>query len=134
MALQASTSHSPIKSCETTYDLDTMDFDDPDAHDEPFGQFSLPFWKEIELLGHQNDLPFLDDLVSPDLTHDTLGGLFMDSLKGAAVAGYESSEDNSEELLKRLQESEELNREQECWKAIGNYCVHVFCNFYSISS
>jgi hypothetical protein len=101
----------------TTYDIDDMHSNLPES-------FSLPSWREISLPGHDSlslDAPGNLDLDGQ--SRDTLG----DALDGDC----ESSEDDSEEILERLQESEQLSREDEARMAIGDVTSNILVKVFA---
>jgi hypothetical protein len=102
-------------------------FDASNTYSNLLETLSLPSWREIGLPGHERySLDDTDDLDgSPsDLDclmtrRDTLGDDTVDQ-------EYESSEDDSDAILDRLQESERLSGEDEARDATGNFkCSYV---------
>ena len=110
----------PPESHQTSYNVEST-FDVPNTHSSSLEGFSLPSWQEIGLPGHDNLLFSLGDAENSDVLPGNLDRLSMDNVGDLLDQGYESSEDNSEELLERLQESERLSREIEGRKALGKF-------------
>jgi hypothetical protein len=120
-------SHSPVAPSEPVnvrhlpeshQNADESTFDASNAHSNSLEGFLLPSWQEIDLPGHDNILFSLEDAGNSDVSPGHPGYLSVDNVRELLDQGYESSEDNSEELLERLQESERLSREIEGRKAI----------------
>jgi len=114
----------------TTYDIDESVFDASNTHSTSFelGGFSFPSWRETGLPGHENL-----SLDNANAQHGSLGHLdylSRDALEGDMVDRvYESSEDDSEDILERLQESEWLSREDEARNMIGDFKCSCILDF-----
>ena len=107
-------------SCPTTHDINESAFDTSNIHPSLFESFSLPSWKEIGLPGHESLPRSLNDANDLDGSPCDLDHLLSDTFGDDMVGGeYESCEDDSGEILERLQESEQLSREGEARSAIG---------------
>lgn len=107
----------------TTFDVDEPLFNPLGTHPNTILLLS---WKETDLPGHEDSL--LADTL--DGSADNLNGLSMDGMGD----GYESGEDDSEEILEKLIESELSRRELEGRKAIGTPDIHIFLSCCSMSS
>ena len=123
--LEYAVSGYPTESYPTTHDVDDLAFDAPNVAYNLFESLSLPSWKEIGLPGHGHlSRDDADDLGgSPcdldSLLTDTLGD-------DTAYGEYESGEDDSDEILERLQESVQSSEEDNARNAIGNVkCLYV---------
>ena len=122
-----------------TYDIDSSAFDaDSNAHSLS-ESFSLPSWKEIGLpgqAGHNSDTQsFLLDGTDAQLEgrspHNS-NCLSRDTLRDNMLdREYESSKDDSKEILERLQESGYLSQKDQAWNAIGESNVYVSPNLHS---
>ena len=113
-------SQHPTGSCPTTHDIDESAFDTSNIHSNSIESFSIPSWKEIGLPGHESLSRPLNDADDLDGSPGDLDHLLSDTFGDDMVGGeYESCEDDSGEILERLQESEQLSREDEARGAIG---------------
>ena len=105
-------------------------YDIEDAHSGSTERFSLPSWRETCLPGHESLL--LDDDGTQGGSSGNLDCLSRDTLGDDIVdREYESSEDDSEEILGRLQESEQFAQEDEARNAIGD--IRCSCSEFSLS-
>lgn len=94
-------------------------------------RFLLPSWKEISLPGHKSLSP--SDANAQDGSPSNFNCLSRDTLgDGMGDREYESSEDDSEEILERLQESEQLSRDNKAQNAIGDF-KHLCISKFSLS-
>ena len=106
-----------VESHSTTNEIDMSGFD---VHYDLSEGFLLPSWKETCLPGHESLL--LDDSDAQDGSTGNLDCLSRDTLGDDMVdKEYESNEDDSEEILGRLQESDRLFQEDEAQNAIGDF-------------
>jgi hypothetical protein len=99
-------------------------YDNDDVHFSSSESFSLPSWRENCLPGHES------------FSLDAPGNLDLDILGDDIVEReYESSEDDSAEILERLQDLEQFSQKDETRNAIGNLeCYYVHApSFHSAS-
>ena len=127
-------SHSPVVPSEhvvsqhptelnpTTYDVDETMFNS-DALNVPSNSlegFAFPSWKETCLPGHERHLP--EDANDLEGLPSDLNCLLEDTLgNGMVDEEYESSEDDSGEILERLKELQQSSQEDEARIAIGDF-------------
>ena len=117
-------SNHPTESQPITYGIDKPESYAsnayPDASKSPF----LPSWKEIGLAGHDShETLSLDDIDAQDGSPSNL-------TLGVVDIKHESMEDDSEDILERLQNSlESLSQVNEARNvAIGNFkCLYISC-------